>query len=580
MRIRIWLTAALLLSSGFVVAQSVNNRFDSLERLVDKISFTQRDESLRIVGEMYEIALAQPDNGSTLARTYYAETLFKQRQGLADSILYKKIVDKLDSGENSAEEEAFLSSALIVNMITSRDYTEAFNFSLRTLEKARQINDSIGVYRLLNSLGVICGDIGLKEMSANYYEEALEWLPKHGYLFREFITKNNLYGAYLTQNDFQNKTAILDSLLLLEEEIEKIGMKEMLPLIYENIIFCYDMNDKKVLSCLSKSRELYRNNPYKYTLTTYNLGVFYRYTSEPDNEKALDYFREAKNFWEQNNNDKRLSKTYNNLSHIFEDMGNFDSAFYYARKHQKVSNKDNHSAQIMEIHRRYVTASLESSQDKLIIAQSEIDLKNKQFLILILSVSGIIIVALLLFIILWQKRKTMRQQALLREAEAKELMMNLEKEHAVSELQKEKLDAQVREITSYSLLLSSKNNLMQQILDLTEEIPLDEEKTENVVKKVKSIVKNNLHTESEWEDFMLHFDKVHPHFFGKIQECHPNLTRNDIKLCAYIRIGMSIKQIARMLNLMPNSVKANRHHLRQRLGLKNGDNLDDFIQAI
>lgn len=584
MRIRVYLMAmALLLSSGFAFSQSIENKFDSLERLVDKISFTQKDESLRVIGEMYEIASEQPNSALAFARTYYVETLFKLRHGITDTILHRTIIEKLESEENSERVKIYLSSALVLNLMMKRDYTEAFNFSLQTLEKAVQINDSIGASKLLNLLGVICADIGLREMAANYYEEALKWIPKNSRNYFRITVKNNLYLSYFQRKEIEDKDVILDSLLSLKNEIDKADTTYLYPLIYISLLFYHDSEINKTYSYLLTIRELYKDNPNQFFINSYNLGIYYMRCDKRDNEKALSYFQEAKNFWEYNNNTMLLPAVYNSMSHLFEDMGNLDSAFFYSRKYQEIADQNNQQAQIIDVHRKYVTTSLESSQDKLIISQSKVDLKNKQVIILVISILGIIIVALSLFVILWQKRKNMRQQMLLKEAETQKLMMNLEKEHAISELQREKLDERVREITSYSLLLSSKNNLLQQIWNLVEQFPSDDETTKDIkdiAENVKSVVKNNLHTEKEWEDFMRHFDKVHPHFFEKLHTQHPGLTRNEIKLCAYIRIGMSIKQIARMLNLMPKSVKMNRYRLKKQLNLKTDEDLDDFIQAI
>jgi len=83
--------------------------------------------------------------------------------------------------------------------------------------------------------------------------------------------------------------------------------------------------------------------------------------------------------------------------------------------------------------------------------------------------------------------------------------------------------------------------------------------------------------EEDWKDFKLHFEKVHRDFFQKLRNQCPGLTENDLRLCAYIRIGMRIKQIAQMLSVSSESVKTNRYRLRKKLDLPEKLTLDEFI---
>lgn len=58
---------------------------------------------------------------------------------------------------------------------------------------------------------------------------------------------------------------------------------------------------------------------------------------------------------------------------------------------------------------------------------------------------------------------------------------------------------------------------------------------------------------------------------------HPNLTQNELKLCAYLRINLSSKEIAQMLNISPESLITKRYRLRKKLDLDTEDNLVKFL---
>ena len=77
-----------------------------------------------------------------------------------------------------------------------------------------------------------------------------------------------------------------------------------------------------------------------------------------------------------------------------------------------------------------------------------------------------------------------------------------------------------------------------------------------------------------------YFTELPSDFFNKLKEASPELTENDLRLCAYIRIGMRAKQIAEMLSITADSVNSNRYRLRKKLGLSRGESLDDFVRKI
>ena len=136
------------------------------------------------------------------------------------------------------------------------------------------------------------------------------------------------------------------------------------------------------------------------------------------------------------------------------------------------------------------------------------------------------------------------------------------------------------EISSSTLLLANKNEVLQQISDITRKYQEMGSIPAEYVKQVNDVIGDSLKNDDEWQRFKRHFDSVHPDFFVKLKEAGTGLTENDLRLCAYIRIGMRAKQIAEMLSVSPDSVNSNRYRLRKKLKIQKGDSLDDFIRKI
>lgn len=137
-----------------------------------------------------------------------------------------------------------------------------------------------------------------------------------------------------------------------------------------------------------------------------------------------------------------------------------------------------------------------------------------------------------------------------------------------------------RQLVTSSLVMTEKDNVLQRILDdvgrLQKEgkIPTDESR------QIDQAIRMHVSNKADWENLATSFEKVHPSFVRLLKERYPKLSEGDIKLAVYIKVGMSTKQIARMLLLQPDSVKKNRHRLRDRLGLAPDESLEDLLRNL
>jgi len=83
--------------------------------------------------------------------------------------------------------------------------------------------------------------------------------------------------------------------------------------------------------------------------------------------------------------------------------------------------------------------------------------------------------------------------------------------------------------------------------------------------------------DADWEHFAVHFDKVHNDFFIALKKQHPNLTPNELKLCAYLRMNLSTKEMARLMNISVRGVEISRYRLRKKLQLSTETNLFTYL---
>ncbi|HKK12529.1 MAG TPA: LuxR C-terminal-related transcriptional regulator [Flavobacteriaceae bacterium] len=108
-------------------------------------------------------------------------------------------------------------------------------------------------------------------------------------------------------------------------------------------------------------------------------------------------------------------------------------------------------------------------------------------------------------------------------------------------------------------------------------------KKKNVSKTLNPIIKiidRNLNNTDDWKFFKEAFNNADKDFLNKIKSKHPDLTPNDLRLCAYLRLNLSSKEIAPLLNISPRSVEVKRYRLRKKMDLDHDANLTNYILEI
>ena len=157
---------------------------------------------------------------------------------------------------------------------------------------------------------------------------------------------------------------------------------------------------------------------------------------------------------------------------------------------------------------------------------------------------------------------------------------------AVTEIQHEKLEAEIQfknqELASATMHLVQKGEIL-----LTVQAHLDhilKNATTPTVKKeiqqVLNLLNYDAKLDEDWEQFSFHFDQVHVHFLQRLREQYPQLSAHDHKLCAYLRMNLSTKEIAPLMNVSVRGVEASRYRLRKKMGLPNDANLTEVILAL
>lgn len=136
-----------------------------------------------------------------------------------------------------------------------------------------------------------------------------------------------------------------------------------------------------------------------------------------------------------------------------------------------------------------------------------------------------------------------------------------------------------RELVSILLQLSQKNEIISKIDNL---IRKNQNKTKKnkIFQDIENLIQQKESEPFDWKIIEKQIDKLHPGFFDRLQSKHPLLTAKDKKLCAYLKLELTSKEISGLLNITPQSVEIARVRLRKKLKLQQKKRLSNYIQTI
>ena len=158
-----------------------------------------------------------------------------------------------------------------------------------------------------------------------------------------------------------------------------------------------------------------------------------------------------------------------------------------------------------------------------------------------------------------------------------------EKEKIMQEKQvRMELEHKAQDLAASTMNLIRKNEILLEINNklakATDHIVDDRNKSLKIISNIQSEIKENIQHDDDWKKFEKNFDVVYEDFLKRLSTNYPKLTVSDKKMCAYLKMGLSSKEIAPLLDITLRSVEMNRYRLRKKLGLEREENLADFLQ--
>jgi len=424
-----------------------------------------------------------------------------------------------------------------------------------------------------------------------YFNEANESFIALDDIFNIGKCYNNIGLAYKRMGDTTKAISNYEkSLNIRRKEKNKNGIATSL--VNLSSLYFGIGETKKAENALLESLKLGKeiNNKQLISLSIHNLANIYCETKRY--KKALEYANEANEIILETNEMTLLEKNYSLQSKIYEALGNYKLSLEFLKLntevHDSLFNADN-TQRFNELQTEFETAQKEKEiellkKDK---ENQELEykvLKNRQRTFIAVIILIAILFAIIIFAIVIKRKK---DKQILKQ---KELFHKKEKELAEAELEKSKLKEKEleqsvqyksKQLSTHALHMMQKNTILQEvqgeISDLRKKADINEKPR---YKQINQKINQSLRSDNDWDVFKLYFEDINKNFYEKLKEINPELTTNDHRLCALIKLNMNSKEMASVLNISPNSIKSARYRLKKKLGLEMEADLEEFIRRI
>lgn len=385
--------------------------------------------------------------------------------------------------------------------------------------------------RLLNNLGNIYNVMGNEKEAIKVFKEALKEERKAGYY-------GNIAGIY-------NKTACYDSALIYADSALLVSHSlydSLFALHFKGIICCdlgkLDAAEQLYEECLERTRlDFDPHFLYLNSLIYQNASSIA--ADKGDFPKALCLLEKGLQISNTIQDDDRIAECIKLKAQILNSMHNYEKAIKCMLEYDSIRD-----VVLVHQNRERVNEIIHQQETRVLEQQYETERKiigQRQQYIIIIAVFIVVFVAVIVFFIVRDKR-------------LKETLL------------KQELDLRNREITSKTMSQMQRNEVLDEVIEKLTHLENNPKGSGNSLPMVIRELKGMIDDGSK-KDFDYYFVQVHPDFYAHLKEDFPDLTPNELRLCALVKANLNIKEIANLNNVSIDSVKSSRKRLRKSLGI-------------
>ena len=489
-----------------------------------------------------------------------AETCFEIAKAYNNSLFYNMSIEYALEGINYLDTNLILISKLysviIINHIDLKNYNIAENYYWK-LAKIETNQPSIKSSQY-NIIGELYRLQGFNKKAIPFYRKAIKINIDNSFKNWLIVSYNNIGLSLLELNNIDSASYYLNKSLNLINELNSTHRASAINISFGDLYL--------------------KKGDYKKALLSYSKTITFDISQHPD---QFELYQDA----------------YKGMSNCYKLMGDYKNALSSYIEYQKYNVKILDYKKNTSILQKQILSERKVHLKELSLINSKLQLEIKYKRVMILVLVAIVFIIFLIIYILRIRNNRIKQKIELeinknriQELELdklkltqgqleSELIQNKQSEE-IKKLERTRLEEQVqsqnRELTSTAIHMMSKNEILNQIQEKLSQVKNDN-LTLKTFKEIDFLISDSLRLDEDWEVFKKHFTDVHPLFFEKLKTEYPDLTTDELKLCAYLKIRLSSKEIARLIYITVAAVNKRRNRLRKKLNISADEDFDVFF---
>lgn len=527
-----------------------------------------------IIHALYNISLSEFYQSKFLSSYNILDSLLHILS--KDSLTYSKAFDY-----NLAKSKIYCLMAIIFE--ETEDYEKALNNYLYALKLIEKTNDKYDIALIYKGIGIINMEIGEFKKADYYFNLALQICKDFKDQRIQFDINNEKIQYYIKKKDYSSAEIYC---------IRQRGLCKKSQNLYMNVIAEKNMGLIYYNQGKEKLAEAYINETFRmdqkqqfpdiisecYTLLS---KIF---LDRRELTKAQEAASKAYNYSLKTDLLKLQADALHSLSEIYKASGDFKKALCFYREFHNLSDsidEKNNRQKIIEMQFR-LDMSKTLQEKKYLADQLTINhLKSAKKTYLLYG--AFIFITLLVFISLVLMKKYRFEKINNDQLQKKQNVIDEQRKIILRE-QEEKfkieLEHKNRELVSYTMALTRENEnkikIVDALLNLKELAEKDNSSCSDEINRVVNEIRQTINKNS-WEEFRLYFENVYSDFFNKLEQQFPDLTRNEKKICAFLKLNLGTKEIAAITCREIRSVESSRARLRKKFMLQSETSLSEFL---
>ena len=529
-----------------------------LMQMADSLSTIDPDISLDYAKQALSLSEKQNyDEGrlmamNRIASIYWGKTDLKSSLKIANKA--KELALQIDNQNEYAE--AILITGKVYTDLGDYDKSSEMNFeALQIFEKE---NDTIGIGSALNRIGYVYFDQGNWDKALEYYSRSLQLAREINDLAGISRGLNNVAAVYGNKKEYRN----LEKNLREAVEINrKTGQRLWEGVNYMNLAILYKDRKKTDTAlyyyenALSIFKEL--NNAPKIAAVCISLSSYF---SELNNiERGLFYANCAYKLGEDNELKMWVYVAAKRLHEIYFKQNDIAKAYEYSLIESRMKDSLDIEKSMTRLSQLELLYDFEKVNQERIIKQQRRDYIFGITVTVLISFFAIIIILLL------ARQRIRRKNAII-----------------VKKKFEGELEIKNKELTSNVMTLMRKNEILSEIADKLMEIRDEavKDETKSAIKRIARELQKSTDREI-WDEFEIRFNQVHNEFYDILIQQFPNLSPSEQRLCAFLRLNMTTKEISELTGQRTGTLEIARSRLRKKLNISNTKvNLVTFLSQI